>query len=154
MVYAVIRVRGTVNIKPSIKKTLELLNLTRANHCVLINDTPSTKGMLQIAKDYVTWGEINKDVLKKLLQTRGRLVGDKPLTDAYVQSATSFKTVDAMADAIFDQKFMFKELPEAKPLFRLGPPSKGYEGIKRSYVNHGALGYRGDEINKLLERML
>jgi len=154
MVYAVIRVRGTVNIKPQIKKTMELLNLTRANHCVLVQDTPSTKGMLQIAKDYVTWGEINKDMLKKLIQSRGRLAGDKPLTDTYVSSATSFKTVDAMADAIFDQKFIYKELPEVKPLFRLSPPAKGYEGIKRSFVNKGALGYRGDEINQLLDRML
>ena len=154
MVYAVIRVRGTVNIKPSIRKTLELLNLTRVNHCVLVDENPSVKGMLQIAKDYVTWGEIDKDILVKLLQTRGRLAGDKPLTDAYVQSATSFKTVDAMAKAIFDQKFAYKELPEIKPIFRLNPPVKGYEGIKRSFVNKGALGYRGDEINRLLERML
>jgi len=154
MVYAVIRVRGTVNIKPSIRKTLELLNLTRVNHCVLVDENPSVKGMLQIAKDYVTWGEIDKDILVKLLQTRGRLAGDKPLTDAYVQSATSFKTVDAMAKAIFDQKFAYKELPEIKPIFRLNPPVKGYEGIKRSFVNKGALGYRGGEINRLLERML
>ena len=134
MVYAVIRVRGTVNIKPSIRKTLELLNLTRVNHCVLVDENPSVKGMLQIAKDYVTWGEIDKDILVKLLQTRGRLAGDKPLTDDYVQSATSFKTVDAMAKAIFDQKFAYKELPEIKPIFRLNPPVKGYEGIKRSWI--------------------
>ncbi len=38
MVYAVIRVRGTVNIKPDIKKTMQLLRLTRANHCVLLEE--------------------------------------------------------------------------------------------------------------------
>ncbi len=155
MVYVVIRVRGQVNIKPSIKKTLELLNLTRANHCVLVDkENPSIRGMLQTAKDYVTWGEITKDMLLKLLLTRGRLSGDKPLTDPYIQSATSFKTVNDMANAIIERKFIYKELPEAKPVFRLSPPVKGYEGIKRSYVNKGALGYRGDNINLLLERML
>jgi len=41
-----------------------------------------------------------------------------------------------------------------KPIFRLNPPKKGYEGIKRSFVNKGALGYRGKEINKLIERMI
>jgi len=154
MVYAVIRVRGTVNIKPTIKKTLELLNLTRANHCVLVDENPSAKGMLQVAKDYVTWGEINTETLVKLLEARGRLIGDKPLTDTYVQSATSFKTMDAMAKAIINQKFIYKELPEVKPIFRLNPPLKGFEGIKRSFANKGALGYRGDEINHILERML
>lgn len=154
MVYAVIRVRGTVNIKPSIKKTLELLNLTRANHCVLVDENKSAKGMLQVAKDYVTWGEINTETLVKLLEARGRLTGDKPLTDTYIQSATSFKTMDAMAKAIIDKKFVYKEIPEVKPIFRLNPPVKGFEGIKRSFVNKGALGYRGDEINHILERML
>ena len=31
---------------------------------------------------------------------------------------------------------------------------KGYEGIKRAYVNKGALGYRGKDINKLITRMI
>jgi len=79
MTYAIIRVRGTVNIKPNIKKTLQLLNLTRANHCVLIEETPSTKGMLQIVKDYVTWGEVEKETLTKLIKERGRLEDDKPI---------------------------------------------------------------------------
>jgi large subunit ribosomal protein L30 len=154
MVYAVIRVRGTVNIKPAIKKTLELLNLTKANHCVLVEETPSIQGMLQRVKDYVTWGEITNDVLLKLLQIKGRLSGDKPLTNDYLKSATSFKTINDLSNAIFERKFIYKELPEIKPVFRMNPPLKGYEGIKRSYVNKGALGYRGQNINLLLERML
>ena len=39
MVYAVVRVRGTVNVNPDIKKTLQLLKLTRANHCVLVDES-------------------------------------------------------------------------------------------------------------------
>ena len=41
-----------------------------------------------------------------------------------------------------------------KPVFRLHPPIKGYEGNKRSWKNGGALGYRGDAINDLIARML
>ena len=55
---------------------------------------------------------------------------------------------------IFFNKFKYNDIPEIKPLFRLSPPKKGYEGIKRSFTNGGALGYRGKEINKLLERAL
>ena len=43
MTYAVVRVRGTVNVKPDTKKTLQLLNLTKANHCVLLEEKPSIK---------------------------------------------------------------------------------------------------------------
>jgi len=154
MVFAVIRVRGIVNVKPDIKRTLELLRLTKVNHCVLLEENKVYKGMLQIAKDYTTWGEINKEILSNLINSRGMLVGDKRITEEYVKSATSYDSVEKLSQAIIDNKFKYNEIPEIKPLFRLSPPKKGYEGIKRSFTNGGALGYRGKEINKLLERTL
>lgn len=154
MTYAVLRVKGTVNINSDIKKTLQLLNLNKANHCVIIQETPSTKGMLQVAKDYITWGEIDKDVLSKLITSRGKLEGDKQITNDYVKSATSYDTIDKLSQAILDNKIKYKDLPNIKPIFRLNPPKKGYEGIKRSYSNKGTLGYRGKDINKLIEKMI
>jgi len=154
MTYAVVRVRGTVNIRPDTKKTLQLLNLTRANHCVLLEEKNSIKGMLQVAKDYVTWGEIDKNILFKLINSRGKLEGDKKLTDEYLKSSTSYGSVDQLSQAILENKFKYKDIPNVKPIFRLNPPKKGYGGIKRSFVNKGALGYRGKEINKLIEKMI
>ena len=154
MTYAVIRIRGTVNVNPDIKKTLQLLNLTRANHCTILDESPGTKGMLNVAKDYITWGEIEKDLLQKLIKSRGRIEGDKELTDEYVKTTTSYVDIAKLSEAIIDKKFKYKEIPNIKPIFRLNPPKKGYEGIKRSFKNKGALGYRGKDINKLIERMI
>ena len=154
MTYAAVRVRGTVNVKPDTKRTLQLLNLTRANHCVLLEEKPSIKGMLQVAKDYVTWGEIEKDVLSKLISSRGKIEGDKELTDDYIKSATSYDNVNKLSEAIIDNKFKYKDIPNVKTIFRLNPPKKGYESIKRSFANKGTLGYRGKEINKLIARMI
>jgi len=154
MTLAAIRVRGTVNINCDIKKTMQLLNLTKVNHCVLLEEKPSIKGMLQVAKDYITWGEIDKDVLSKLISSRGKIEGDKELTANYLKSNTSYDSVDKLSKAILDDKFKYKDIPNIKPIFRLSPPKKGYEGIKRSFKNKGALGYRGKEINKLIERMI
>ena len=154
MVYAVVRVRGTVNIKPDIKKTLQLLNLTRANHCVLLDESKSAKGMLQIAKDYVTWGEVKQETVATLLKKRGKLTGDKPLTDDHVKSATSYKTIDELSKALVKHAIKINEIPDMKKVFRLHPPTKGFEGIKRSFVNKGALGYRGKNIETLLEKMI
>lgn len=154
MVYAVVRVRGTIKIKPDIKKTLQLLRLNKVNHCVLIEENKVYKGMLQMVKDYTTYGEVTADTIAKLVSLRGRLVGDKPVTDEYVHSSTSYKTIPDLAKAIADSSFSYKEVPEVKPVFRLHPPKKGYEGIKRSYTMGGALGYRGKDMNKLIESML
>jgi len=155
MTYAVIRVRGTINIQPDIKKTLNLLNLTRANHCVLVEENPSTKGMLNVAKDYITWGDnLDKTIITKLIKNRGRLKGDKKITDDHIKSSTSYSNIEKLSEAIISKKFKYKDIPNIKPVIRLNPPKKGYEGIKRSFKKNGALGYRGKEINKLIDRMI
>ncbi|MDD4049440.1 MAG: 50S ribosomal protein L30 [Candidatus ainarchaeum sp.] len=153
MLMAIIRVRGPVKIKKDIEKSMTLLNLTRANHCVVYNDSAYLKGSLKKAKDYVTWGEVSKDVLKKLLVKRGYVyTADNKLisfNDAFS------KDLDKIIEEIFSGKKTIKEL-NIKPVFRLKPPSKGYDrkGIKKTFVEGGALGYRKEEINKLLKKML
>ncbi len=154
MVYAVIRVRGSVNVKPDIRRTMQLLRLTRANHCVLLEENTVHKGMLQIVKDYTTWGEINKETLTKLMMARGRLIGDKPLTEEYLKKAAPYHSFEKLSEAILENKMKYKDIPEVKPLFRLNPPRKGHRTVKRSFVNKGSLGYRKDAINPLIERML
>ena len=110
--------------------------------------------MLQVVKDYVTWGEVEKDVVTRLLKQRGRLTGDKPLTDEHVQSATSFNTIDDLSGALIKETVKINEIPELKKVFRLHPPQKGFEGTKKSFVNKGALGYRGNQMKDLLEKMI
>jgi len=152
--YAIIRVRGTVNVNPKVKRTLQLLRLSRTNHCVLVEENPVSKGMLQIAKDYVTWGEIDKDTLMALITKRGMLQGDNPITDEYLKTSTPFPSVEKLAEALLARKFVYRDIPEVKPLFRLNPPKQGYRTIKRSVQNKGSLGYRKDAINPLIQRML
>jgi large subunit ribosomal protein L30 len=141
--YAAVRVKGKIGVRREIRLTLDLLRLTRANHCILIQANDTNKGMLQKVKDYITWGEINKETLNKLVRERGRLTGDKPITDDWVKTHMPFQ-----------EKVKYKELPDVKPVFRLHPPRKGWGHTKRSFKEGGVLGYRGKEINKLIERMI
>jgi len=154
MAYAVIRIRGHVNVHPKIKKTLSLLNLTRANHCVLVPENKNMKGMLQVAKDYITWGEVTDETITNLLEKRGKLPGDEPLTEDALQNVSSYKTFKALAKDISNDKIALSEIPDIKPVFRLHPPVKGFEGVKRSFTKNGALGYRADKINAIVNRML
>ena len=155
MVFAVVRVRGTLRIKPDIKETLKLLRLNRVNHCVVIPDTKEYRGMLQKSKDYITWGEIDQETLQNMIKARGKVEGDNPVTDEFVKAKSSFKGIEELAEAVINGKASYKDLEGVKPVFRLAPPVKGgYEGIKRAHTNGGALGYRGNEINKLISRMI
>lgn len=151
--YAVIRVRGRTGIKKNIADNLNMLNLTRISHATIIPETPSYAGMLQKGKDYITWGEISEDTLKELIAVRGRLPGDKRVTDEYVKENTDYDSVDALATAIFNQEITMKDAG-LKPIFRLNPPRKGYEGTKLPYAEGGSLGYRSENINELIEKMI
>ncbi len=154
MAYAVIRVRGIPDVNRDIQHTMFLLGLNRVNHCVIVPENDVMKGMLQKAKDYITWGEVDQETLAALIRTRGRIAGDDAVTDDYLKEKSEFATIDDMAKAIIENDYRMKDVDGAKPVFRLHPPVKGYEGNKRSYRNGGALGYRGAEINALINRML
>lgn len=154
MAYVVIRVRGIPDVNRDIAHTMDLLGLNRVNHAVVVPETDSIKGMLQKAKDYVTWGEVDQETLAAMIRARGRVAGDDSVTDGYLKEKSEFATVEDMAKAIIENDYRMKDVDGAKPVFRLHPPVKGYEGNKRSFQNGGALGYRGAKINDLINRML
>lgn len=154
MAYVVIRVRGIPDVNRDIAHTMDLLGLNRVNHAVVVPETDSIKGMLQKAKDYVTWGEVDQETLAAMIRARGRVAGDDSVTDDYLKERSEFATVEDMAKAIIENDYRMKDVDGAKLVFRLHPPVKGYEGNKRSFQNGGALGYRGAKINDLINRML
>ncbi|MCL2149275.1 MAG: 50S ribosomal protein L30 [Methanomassiliicoccaceae archaeon] len=154
MAYAVVRVRGQADVNKDIRHTMGLLGLTRVNHCVVLPETPSIKGMLQMVKDYCTWGEIDEETLVAMIKTRGKIAGDNDITEDYLKERTGFGSVEELARAMIGEDYRMRDMEDAKPVFRLHPPIKGYEGNKRSFRNGGSLGYRGGGINDLINRML
>ncbi len=150
--YAAIRVRGSVNVSPNIRKTLELLMLDRVNHLVLVKE--EQKGMLKKVQAYTTFGEIDSETLEALLEKRGRIPGNKKLDQAFLKEK-KLKGFKELASNLMEGKAKLQTLG-IKPVFRLRPPRKGYEraGIKKGYSVGGALGYRASDINKLVKRMI
>jgi large subunit ribosomal protein L30 len=150
---AVIRVRGLSDVFREINETLQMLHLTRNCHATLIDDRPSYLGMLRKAKDYLVWGEVSREVVALLLRKRGRLVGNKKLTEQYVQGI-GYESIDNLAETIHELRVEYSSLSGVKPVFRLHPPTKGFRGkVKKSYAAGGVTGYRGEVINDLIKRM-
>jgi large subunit ribosomal protein L30 len=152
--YAVVRIRGHIKVDHRIEDTMCMLKVTRVNHCAIVLGTEQNKGMITKAKDYITWGEIDPDTLADLIAKKGRIFGEKRVTDAYVKEKTSYPSIQALAKAIVKCEFSYKNLPNVKPMFRLHPPKGGYRTIKRAIHAGGPLGYRGKDINKIIQRML
>jgi large subunit ribosomal protein L30 len=131
-----------------------MLNLTRNNRAVLIDDRPSYLGMINTVRDYVTYGEPSEESVLSLIKEKGRLQGNKKLTDEYAQR-TGHKSLEELATAVSACRVEYWKLPNIQPVFRLHPPTKGFKRkIKKSYGAGGELGYRGNNIMELLNRML
>ncbi|WP_400207400.1 50S ribosomal protein L30 [Candidatus Methanomassiliicoccus intestinalis] len=154
MAFAVIRVRGHKKINKDIEDTMSMLRLTRVNHCVVIPENAVMKGMLQKSKDFITWGEVSEETLTKMIQIRGKLMGDKPIDDEYVSQNSDFSSIEEFAKSVVNDEVKYASLKDVKPIFRLHPPRQGYEAIKKDIKTHGSLGYRGNAINALIEKML
>lgn len=151
--YVLVRMRGSVDIRGSIKDTLHMLRLNRVNHCVVINDTPHNRGMIQQVKDYIAYGIIDEVTLAEILTNRGKLTGGDKLTNEYLEQNTNFSTIEELANSIISGEASFKDVPALKPVFRLHPPRKGHAGIKRPVELGGVLGNHGENIKVLLNKM-
>ena len=151
--YAVIRIRGTIGLRKYVEDTLKMLRLDQNNNCIVVPETPDYKGMLQLVKDDVTWGEIDKETLLAMVKKRIRLKGNNRVDEKILKDVTKFDSFESFADALLAGKAKLRDFEQLQPIFRLTPPSKGFKSVKESYPK-GDLGYRGKEINELLERMI
>lgn len=138
---AVVRIRGSVNLDPGVKKTLDLLRLYRKNYCVILPNTQVNVGMVKKVKDYVTWGDVTDETFNELVQKRGEEFKGPESDKKQKVKSNDFVEIDG------------KKL---KKFFRLSPPVKGFgrKGIKRSFKEGGALGNRQEQINDLIKRMM
>lgn len=151
---AIIRVRGNVGTSKEIEEVFRQMHLTRKNHATLVNSSPSNRGQLRKVKDYSTWGEPSLETVTELLTKRGMLSGNKKLTDDYVKESLGYGSLADLAKALHDNSVTLKDLEGVKPLFRLHPPTKGFHGSTKKPYAEGELGYRGEEIDSLLTRMV
>ncbi len=150
----VILIRGIVEANQRILDTLEKLRLHKKNRCAVVPNTPSYLGMIQKCKDYTAFGEIDESTFSELLIKRGKLAGNKPLTEEYLKSKGF--TLAGFAKDFMEGKKELKDVPGLKQWFGMKPPRGGFEraGIKKPYSVGGAIGYRGKKINDLVRRMV
>ena len=124
---AIIRIRGTDDVNGEIESTMKMLKLLKKHVCSVYPKTDSLMGMLEKCKDYVTYGELDEETHKLLIEKRAVKKLNKETKKEEVQN-----------------------------YFHLQPPRGGFErrGIKTPYSMKGALGYRKDKINLLIKKMI
>jgi large subunit ribosomal protein L30 len=152
-----IRLKGEFGAPSDIQNLLAGLRLKSKFNAVLLDNDSISKGTLRQAKDYVTYGEIMPRDVATLLKERGELFGGLHLNDKAAQEKFGKQSIDDLVSALAQGDISLKTLwtKGLKPVFRLHPPSGGFEkSTKRPYRSDGELGYRGPEISSLVARMM
>jgi large subunit ribosomal protein L7e len=158
--FAAVLIRSKVQCNPKQKKVLELLRLNRINTCVLLKNNKSIKQHLQIAKDYIAYGTIDMELLRKLVYTRGFGKNGKArvkLTNEFIEDMFDgrIKCIEEIVHHIHNGTEMFKAVNNFLWPFHLNAPLKGFGGQKRkSFNTGGSTGNHYDLLGRLLERML
>ncbi len=151
----VVRVRGSVNVTRDVSATLRKLRLLRVNSSTLVRLTPPVEGMLRRVKEHVFWGRVDKNTLRLLLLKRGRLPGDRRLSDENVSKYTRFRTLDELVEAVWLSSSPAEAIKPVKPVFRLTPPKGGFKrSVKKPVKKGGILGDWGDRVGWMLRRMV
>ena len=140
MAILVIRIGGMVDIDEDVEQALYRLRLRRKYCAVLLDNTEGNRKLLRTIRDYVAYGDINREVLEKLIMMRGKTINKNVKIDQK-------KIVDDV-----EKKGLLKS--EMKPFFRLHPPRGGIESKKHAGVGKGVLGDNKEKINDLVLRML
>jgi len=151
---AVVQIRGEVDMSGDIQDTLEMLNIHRVNHCALVPDDDTYRGMVTKVNDYTAYGEPSQDVLETLLKKRADPAeGAADVDDEWVADNTDYDDVADLASALLDDETTLREQGLA-PVLRLHPPRGGHEGLKHPVVEGGELGkHDTEEIDALLTAM-
>ena len=136
----VIRIAGMVKKPNKIDESLHRLRLRRKYSAVLLEESLENNKILKNVRDYVAFGAISEEMLKKLVELRGQPINKN-------EKVNVKKVVEGLC------KKKYEDLG-IKPFFRLHPPRKGIESKKHFGVGKGVLGNNNEKINELLERML
>jgi len=150
---AIVRIRSGINRDRETLDALKLLRLGRINTAVLIRASPGLDGQIMKIKDVACWGPIERGALIRLLVRRGRLAGDRRLTEVDLKRETGYTSFEAIADDLLLNKVQLTGVKGLKPFFRLMPLSTR-ASRKRSSSDRGLLGDLGKGINAVLMKML
>ena len=145
MKIALIRLKGMFSLSPTVRFTLASFRLNRLYSCTIVDDSASTKGMIQACKDFVSFGPVEKESIALLLAKRGKTTEGKKLSAA--KKPEEIKKV-------LDEFLTGKKLTDlgVSSVFYLSPPRGGFDGSRMSPKPFGPLG-KNEKIGELISKM-
>lgn len=159
--FVAIQIRSQQKMRPAPKKVLELLRLKKINSAVIIRNNESIRNMLQKAKDYIAYGFLDYEMLRKLVYTRGfAKVGRSKvrLTNEVIEEAFGgkYRCIEELVHQIYFGCEDIKSILNFLWPFNLSCPVGGFSRKNKamSFLEGGSTNNHKELLGVLLAKML
>lgn len=154
MALLVVRMRGTVNVPYWALTTLGNLYLKKKFSATLVPETTNYLGMLRKINQWVAWSKADSDIIKILIEKRGKKKNPTLESKDENKSKPDYKGIEELVDVIVNDKIKFSDQNNIKPWFSLNPPQGGFKrNTKKQFSDGGILG-NNKELLEIVKRMV
>lgn len=159
----VIRIRGIIGVSPKAKRVMQLFRLRQLHNATFVKLNEATIRMLRLIEPYVTYGYPTRETVQKLIYKRGfgklnnqRIpIGENAVVEAGLGKQGICCTAD-LINEIYTVGPNFKQANNFLWPMKLSNPKGGFSRKTKllHFLEGGEAGARGEEINKLVKKML
>ncbi|MGI8720507.1 MAG: 50S ribosomal protein L30, partial [Nitrososphaeraceae archaeon] len=150
----VVRMRGTVNVPFWALTTLKNLNLNKRFSATLVPETSDYLGMLRKINQWVAWSKADSEIVKTLIEKRGKKKIPKLDSLKESESKDEYKGIDELVNVIVNDKIKFSDQNSMKPWFSLNPPKGGFKRKSKKQFSDGGILGNNKDLLEIVKRMV
>ena len=154
MAFLVVRMRGTVNVPFWALTTLKNLYLNKRFSATLVPETSDYMGMLRKINQWVAWSKADTEIVKTLIEKRGKKKTPKLDSKKESGSKDEYKGIDELVNVIVNDKIKFSDQNSIKPWFSLNPPKGGFKRKSKKQFSDGGILGNNKELLEIVKRMV
>ena len=154
MAFLVVRMRGTVNVPFWALTTLKNLYLNKKFSATLVPETSDYLGMLRKINQWVAWSKADSEIVKTLIEKRGKKKTPKLDTQKESGRKDEYKGIDELVNVIVNDKIKFSDQNSIKPWFSLNPPKGGFKRKSKKQFSDGGILGNNKELLEIVKRMV
>ena len=154
MAFLVVRMRGTVNVPFWALTTLKNLYLNKKFSATLVPETSDYLGMLRKINQWVAWSKADSDIVKTLIEKRGKKKTPKLDKQKESERKDEYKGIDELVNVIVNDKIKFSDQNSIKPWFSLNPPKGGFKRKSKKQFSDGGILGNNKNLLEIVKRMV
>ena len=154
MAFLVVRMRGTVNVPFWALTTLKNLYLNKKFSATLVPENSDYLGMLRKINQWVAWSKADSEIVKTLIEKRGKKKTPKLDSQKESKSKDEYKGIDELVDVIVNDKIKFSDQHNIKPWFSLNPPKGGFKRKSKKQFSDGGILGNNKDLLEIVKRMV